>query len=189
MALPSGGGRPTPAAVARALLQHIESYYDKHAEDEVDPAVKLPPNRLLLGGAPREVAWDYDDGQLSVAYEQQTLGLNANRPAAPMRAPRGGPRQPGGLVRLVTLEVQLVRPAPAMDFYGRIPDRPEKDAHGYLLGVDLHHLSAAVFDAASSGALAREGVGEVDVTLGLCQTLGPQGQLAAVAQLLTVPLL
>jgi len=189
VALPRGSGPPSPAAVARALLEHIEGWYATHAEDAVDPAVPLPERRYVAGGAPREVAWDEDAGQLTVAIERVSFGA---RPTGPVGGTQAGRRDPGrraGLTRLVSLEVQIVRPAPALDFYGRAPERDELDAHGYLLGVDAKHLAGAVVDAASGTALLREIVPQAEVVLGDLLTLGPSGKVAGLAQVVTVPLL
>jgi hypothetical protein len=190
VSLPRGSGAPTPAAVARALLDSIEAWYAEHAADEVDPAVEPPPHRFIAGGAPREAAWDYDDGQLTVAYDSLITTLNPTAAVTAQRLPRTNPGNAGKLVRSVVLEVQMVRPAPALDFYGRFPGRDEKDAHGYLLGVDAHHVAKACAEAARSGALVRDGVVVESLMLvGNMQTLGPMGKLAGIAQQITVPLL
>ena len=82
-----------------------------------------------------------------------------------------------------------MRPAPALSYRRRVPSAQELDLHGYAAGVDLHHLSHAAVEAAQGRHLQRENVGEAEVVIGDCLTLGPSGQVAAVALALTVPLL
>jgi hypothetical protein len=86
-------------------------------------------------------------------------------------------------------EVQIVRPAPGLDFAGAIPDGTAIDAHGYLTMADMGHLLTCLADGIRGGAFLREHVGQGNVILGDGEALGPSGGLAATACGLTVPLL
>lgn len=189
MPLPIGQGPPTPAAVARALLDRVVAYYAEHADDEVDPPAPLPERRLLAAGEPRVIAWDDPLGQVHVAVERTVLGARPTQPAPQTRTRKASPANAGRLVRSCAYEVQIVRPAPALGWRGKIPGLAEVDAHGYATDLDLAHLYRAAADAANGGHLERENVGEAEVVLGDCLTLGPSGGLAAVALGITVPLL
>lgn len=190
MALPVGRGAPTPAAVARALLDRVVAYYDAHADPEdPDAPVPLPERRFIAGGATREVAWDLDLGQVHVAYERTIRALD---PTAPTPAARTGHRPPanrGNLVRSVVLEVQIVRPAPGLGQLRTLPSRDELDRHGYALGLDLDHIVRAATEAATGLHLTRENVREARVDLADAVTLGPSGKVAGVALGVVVPLL
>lgn len=187
--LPAGQGPPTPAAVARALLDRVVAYYEAHKDDEVDPPAPLPEARFIAAGEPRVIAWDHDLGQVHVSYERTILGMRPAQPAPTTTTRKASPGNAARLVRSVALEVQIVRPAPALDWRGRIPGLDAIDAHGYACGLDLAHLYRAAAEAAQEGHLQRENVGQAEVVLGDCLSLGPSGQLAAVALGITVPLL
>jgi hypothetical protein len=190
VALPVGQGPPTPATVARALLDRVVAYYAEHADPEdADAPVPLPERRFVAGGEPRVVAWDLDLGQVHVAYERTFRALDPATPPANARVPRSRGTNRGNLVRSLTLEVQVVRPAPGLGQLRTLPTRDELDRHGHAIGLDLAHLARAVTEAAVGGHLTRETVGEAHVDLGDCLSLGPSGKVAAVAQAVTVPLL
>ena len=190
MALPVGEGPPTPAAVAQALLDRVVAYYAKHADSEnLDAPVPLPERRFVAGGEPRVVAWDLDLGQVHVAYERTFRALDPAVPTPPVRTGHRSPANRGNLVRTVTLEVQVVRPAPGLGQLRTLPTQDELHRHGYAIGLDLHHLERAVRAAATEGHLTRENVREARVDLGDTLSLGPSGKVAAVAQSVTVPLL
>ena len=55
--------------------------------------------------------------------------------------------------------------------------------------TDLGHLLTCLADGIRKGIFLREHVGQGDIILGDGESLGPMGQLAAVASGLTVPLL
>jgi hypothetical protein len=190
VALPRGSGPPTPAAVARALLDRVVAYYAEHADpDDLDAPVPLPERRFVAGGEPRVVAWDTDLGQLHVAYERTFRALDPAVPPGPARVPRANPANATKLVRSATLEVQIVRPAPGLGQLRTLPTQDELDRHGHAIGLDLAHLVRAVTDAATGGHLTRDNVGEARVDLGDCLALGPSGKVAGVALGVTVPLL
>lgn len=189
MALPVGQGQPTPAAVALALLDRVVAYYTEHAEDEVDPPVALPERRFVAAGDPRVVAWDVDAGQVHVSYATVTTARNPAAPPAPSRLPRKDPANAGLLVRSVTLEVQVVRPAPGLGQLRTLPSEDQLHRHGVAIGLDLHHLNRAIVEAARDDHLTRENVREAQIIVGDTTTLGPSGKLAAAAQTITVPLL
>jgi hypothetical protein len=189
MPLPVGQGPPTPAAVARALLDRVVAYYAAHEADEVDPPAPLPAAQFLAAGEPRVIAWDRELGQVHVSYERAVLGMRPTQPAPATRTGHANPANRGKLVRSVALEVQIVRPAPALGYRRRVPSATEVDLHGYAVGVDLYHLSRAAVEAAQGRHLQRENVGEAEVVIGDCLTLGPSGKVAAVALGITVPLL
>jgi hypothetical protein len=189
MPLPVGQGPPTPAAVARALLDRVVAYYEAHADDEVDPPAPLPERRLISAGEPRLIAWDGDLGQVHVSYERTVLGMRPTQPAPSSRTGHRDPANAGRLVRSCAMEVQIVRPAPALGWRGRIPGLDAIDAHGYACGIDLAHLSHAAVEAAKGRHLQRDNVREAEVIIGDCLSLGPSGALAAVALGITVPLL
>lgn len=191
VALPAGSGPPSPAAVARALLDRVIAYYAAHVDPD-DPAapVELPARRYVAGGEPRGVAWDLNAGQVHVAIERTVGGhdpLSGIPPAG--RLPRANPANRANLARMVSLEVQIVRPAPALGQLRTFPSTDQLDRHGQALGLDMHHLTRAVLGAARDGYLTRENVREAQILLGDCQTLGPAGKVAAVAQAITIPLL
>jgi hypothetical protein len=184
-------GQPTPAAVARALLDRVVAYYAEHADPEdTEAPVELPARRFVAGGEPRTIAWDLEAGQVHVAFER-TLGghdpLSGIPPAA--RLPRASPANRANLARMVSLEVQIVRPAPALGQLRTLPTTDQLDRHGYAIGLDLAHLNRACIEAARDGYLTRRNVREANVLVGDATTLGPAGKVAAVAQQITVPLL
>jgi hypothetical protein len=190
VALPRGSGPPTPAAVARALLAAVVAYYAEHADPaDLDAPAPLPERRLVLGGEPRVVAWDTDNGQVHVAYERTFRGLDPATPPPNLRAPRRDPANRGANVRSLTLEVQVVRPAPGLGQLRTLPTEEELSRHGIAVGLDLYHLPRAVSAAAMNGDLTREQVAEARVDLGDAVTLGPSGKVAGVALAVTVPLL
>jgi hypothetical protein len=190
VALPIGQGPPTPAAVARALLDRVVAYYAEHADpDNLDAPVPLPERRFVAGGEPRVVAWDVDAGQVHVAYERTFRALDPATPPAPARLPRANPANAGKLVRSVTLEVQVVRPAPGLGQLRALPSQDQLDRHGHAIGLDLHHLVRAATEAATGGYLTRANVGEARIDLADALTLGPSGNVAAVALGVVVPLM
>jgi len=184
--LPRNGGPPTPAAVARALLDAVVAYYEAHVDDEHDPPAPLPAARFVAGGEPRVVAWDRDLGQVTVAYERTITGHRPTEPGPAPSRPRGQQRA-ASAARSVALEVQIVRPAPGLGYRRRVPTVDEQSIHGYAVGLDLHHLYRAALTAANDGKLTTDPGREV--VLGDCLTLGPSGKVAAVALGVTVPLL
>jgi hypothetical protein len=190
VALPHGSGPPTPAAVARALLDSVVAYYAEHADPQnVDAPVPLPDRRLVLGGEPRVVAWDIELGQVHVSYERTFRALDPATPPGNIRAPRRDPANRGTNVRSLTMEVQIVRPAPGLGQLRTLPSEDELYRHGIAVGLDLHHLPAAATAAVMGGALTREDVREARVDLGDAVTLGPSGKVAGVGLAVTVPLL
>jgi hypothetical protein len=191
VALPVGEGPPTPAAVARALLDRVVAYYAEH-EDPDDPnaPVALPERRYVAGGEPRAVAWDLDAGQVHVAYQRVMTGhdpISGIPPSA--RLPRASPANRANLTRMAEFEVQIVRPAPALGQLRTLPTTDQLDRHGHAIGLDLFHLHRAVLEALRDGHLTRENVREANVLIGDGVTLGPSGRVAAVAQAVTIPLL
>lgn len=190
MALPVGHGPPTPAAVARALLDRVAAYYAEHADpDDLDAPVPLPARRFVAGGEPRVIAWDVDAGQVHVAYERTIRALDPAAPSPPVRVPRTNGVNRGQKIRSVILEVQVVRPAPGLGQLRTLPSRDDLDRHGYAIGLDLDHLTRAVAEAATGGYLTRENVGEARVDLADAVTLGPSGNVAGVAVGVVVPLM
>lgn len=191
MALPRDGDSARPAAVARALLAAVVAYYAEHEDpNDLDAPVPLPARRFVAGGEPRVVSWDTDAGQVHVAYERTVGGRNPAAAQEPARLPRSaGSQRPGVLARSVALEVQVVRPAPGLGQLRTLPTEQQLDAHGIAIGNDLYHLERAAREAAQSGALHREQVKESTVIIGDCLSLGPSGNVAAVALGITVPLL
>jgi hypothetical protein len=190
VALPVGQGPPSPAVVARALLDRVVSYYAQHADpDNPDAPVELPARRFVAGGEPRVIAWDLTAGQVHVAYATVTTGHDPTAPALPARQPRPSPSNAARFVRSCAFEVQIVRPAPALGQLRTLPTTDQLDRHGHALGLDLHHLNRALTDAARDDHLTRENVKQALIVVGDSVTLGPSGQVAAVAQTITVPLL
>jgi hypothetical protein len=95
-----------------------------------------PPRRpYLAGGDPRTVAWDHDDGQAHRRPRPARHGPGPHRRRVTARSPRT-PAATARLVRHAVYEVQIVRPAPGLDFAGSIPGGTAIDAHGYLLMSD-----------------------------------------------------
>jgi hypothetical protein len=189
--LPAGPVPPTPAAVARALLDRVVAYYAAHLDPEdPDAPVALPARRFVAGGEPRAVAWDLDDGQVHVAYERTFGGHDPVAGIPPSaRLPRPSPANRANLVRLLSLEVQIVRPAPGLGQLRTLPTEDQLDRHGHAIGLDFAHLNRAVVDAARAGYLTRTNVREAAVQVGDAVSLGPSGKVCAVAQSITVPLL
>ncbi len=186
----SGASPPTPAAVARALLDRVVAYYAEHADpDDPDAPVPLPERRFVAGGEPRVIGWDTEVGQVHVAYERTIRAADPTSPPGADRLPRSGRTNRLTRARSVVLEVQIVRPAPGLGQLRSLPSEDELDRHGYALGLDLHHLQLAVQEAAEGRHLVRENVQEARIDLADCLSLGPSGKVAAVAQGLVVPLL
>lgn len=173
------GERPaSPAAVAQALLDGVVAWFSEHAPDP-----PLPARRYVAGGDPRAVAWDTTDGQVTVTLGRILLGLDAARPAAPVRVPRTPPANHGTRQRTASFEVQIVRCAPGL----ASPD--QLHTHGLQVAADAGHLVTAVLDVANSGALTRRPVAEAGITVDDLVTLGPDGGTSATAVGLLVPLL
>lgn len=189
--LPRASEPASPAAVGRQLLTWVEAWWEQHTDpDNPDAPQPLPAKRYLAGGDPRTVAWDNDDGQVTVALERIVTGTtDPTASAVPARSPRTPPANQGRLVQHATFEVQIVRPSPGLSFSGNVPGGTAIDAHGYLLMGDAGHLLTCLRDSAREGSLLREHVGQGSVVLGDAESLGPMGALAAVACGLTVPLL
>lgn len=176
-----------PAAVARAILGTITAWWAAHAADP-NPPEALPARQFVAPGAPREVAWD-PQGQLHVALDHILAGLNPMQPPQPAQLPRSGQAgSPGALNRSALFEVQIVRCQPSLTAAGRIPTRDTLDAQGATLVADAGHLSRAAIAGAKAGDWLREGV-HGQITVGDVTTVGPQGELAAIALALTIPLL
>jgi hypothetical protein len=189
--LPRGAGPAPVAAVAGRLLDYVVAWYaEREDPDDPDAPTPLPARRYLAGGAPREVPWDCQDGQVTVTLERVITALHPDSPAIPARSPRANPANLGRVNRSASLEVQIVRcaPAPPDDPLG-LPSVEELHAHALLLDADGGHLLSAVVDAVRSGALLREHVGQGQTGIGDVFSLGPMGGAAAVALLVTVPLL
>lgn len=187
--LPRGTGPAPVAGVAGRLLDWVVSWYAAHADDEDGPA-PLPARRFLAGGAPREVSWDTQDGQVHVALERLLTALDPAAAAVAARSPRRDPANVGRLSRTAALEVQIVRCAPVLlDNPLALPPVEELHGHGLTLAADAGHLLSAVNDAVREGALLREHVGQASIQVGDVFTLGPMGGAGAVALLVTVPLL
>lgn len=188
--MPRGDGPASPARVGRVLLTWVETWWAER-QDALDPDAPqpLPANRYMAGGDPRTIAWDHDDGQVTVCLDRGIMGISPVGTQVTARSPRAAPGNVGLLARHAVYEVQIVRPAPSLGYSGTIPDGTAIDAHGYQIMSDMGHLLTCLANGISSGAFLREHVGEGEMVLGDAETLGPQGQLAAVACGLTVPLL
>lgn len=184
MSLPRGTGPAPPAVVARVLLDWIVAWYGDRADDSDPEAPEpLPARRYVAGGAPREVAWDSTDGQVTVAVERLLLGLDTATPPGPVRSPRRDPSNVGRVQRSVRLEAQVVRCAPALASVEVL------HGHGLSVARDSGHLVSAVTDAAKEGVLIREHVAQANIVIDDLVTLGPSGGAAGVAVAVTVPLL
>lgn len=188
--LPRADGPASPARVGRVLLSWVLAWWGERADPE-DPAAPqpLPEARFIAGGNPRTVAWDNDQGQVTVALDRLVMGINPINTQQTARSPRANPANVASLARHAVYEVQIVRPAPALSYSSSIPDGTAIDAHGFELMGDLGHLLTCLADGIRAGAFLREHVGQGEIILGDGESLGPSGQLAAVASGLTVPLL
>jgi hypothetical protein len=176
--------------VGRALLTWVETWWEERADpDDPDAPQPLPGARYLAGGDPRTVAWDHDEGQVTVALDRVVMGLDPTTPAVPGRSPRRDPGNAPLLVRHAVYEVQIVRPAPSLSYAGAIPGGTAIDAHGYELMSDQGHLLTCLADGLRTGAFLREHVGQGPVILGDGESLGPSGALSAIACGVTIPLL
>lgn len=188
--LPRGPGPASPAAVGRAVLSWVETWWEERQDsDNPDDPQPLPAARYIAGGDPRTVAWDHDDGQVTVALDRAIMGIDPVSTAVTARSPRKDPGNVGRITRHAVYEVQIVRPAPALAYAGSIPGGTGIDAHGYELMGDLGHLLTCLADGLRAGAFLREHVGQGNAILGDGESLGPSGSLAAVACGLTIPLL
>ena len=182
-----GRAPASPAEVARAVLDSIQAWWQQHADDEDAPA-PLPDRRFIAPGAPREVAWD-PNGQVHVALDHILAGLNPTQPPQPAVLPRSSrASNPAALNRSALLEIQIVRCQPSLTGAGRIPSRDTLDEQGWTLIGDAGHLSRCALAAAKAGDWLREGA-HGQITIGDVQTVGPQGELAAIALQVTIPLL
>jgi hypothetical protein len=188
--LPRGNGAAPVAAVARLLLDWVVAWYAEHA-DPADPAapIPLPARRFVAAGAPREVPWDTNAGQVTVAMERLIAALNPAAATAPARSPQRDPGNTGRIQRSASLEVQIVRCVPMPPDPLSVPSPDALDELGVTLTADAGHLMSALIDAVRRGALLREHVGQGQIAIGDVLTLGPLGGTAAVAGMLTVPLL
>lgn len=185
---------PSIAGTARRLLELVEGFYERHAGDEAEEpipgALPLPEVRGLRGGAPREVAWDHDDGQVTIALERVLWGPDPGRAPGSAQTGRQGI---GGAVHLrqAVLEVQVVRAAPGLDPDSQeAPDPDVLDEHGDALLVDAAMLSAAITEATVTKALELEGSAPAGwprrIIVGDAVSLGPMGYLSAVAITITI---
>lgn len=188
--IPRAAGPASPAQVARVLLTWVEAWWEER-QNTADTAAPqpLPGSRYLAGGDPRTVAWDHSDGQVTVAVDRIVMGLDPIATAVTARSPRQDPGNVGRITRHAVYEVQIVRPAPSLTYAGGIPGGTAIDAHAYLLMGDLGHLLTCLADGIRAGAFLREHVGQGNVILGDGESLGPSGDLSAVACGLTLPLL
>lgn len=188
--LAKGTGPASPARVGRAMLTWVETWWAERT-DPTDPDAPqpLPDERFVAGGDPRLIAWDNDNGQVTVGLQRLIMGIDPISTAVTARSPRADPGNIGRITRHAVYEVQIVRPAPGLSYASSVPDGSAIDAHGYELMSDSGHLLTCLADGIRSGAFLREHVGQGNVVLGDGQTLGPQGGLAAIACALTVPLL
>lgn len=175
-----GTGPASPSAVAQALLDGVVAWFAEHTPEGYP---ELPARRYVAGGDPRTVAWDDAAGQVTVALGRLLLGLDGTRAAEVVRVPRRSPANAGRYQRTASLEVQIVRCAPALASADVLHD------HGLLVIEDAGYLIRAVLDVANSGALTRRPVAEAGVTVEDLVTLGPSGGAAGVAVGLLVPLL
>jgi hypothetical protein len=107
----------------------------------------------------------------------------------PARSPRADPANTGRIQRSVSLEVQIVRCVPLPPDPLAVPTPEALGELGATLTADAGHLMSALIDAVRRGTLLREHVAQGNVAIGDVITLGPLGGTAAVAGLLTVPLL
>lgn len=177
-----GEGPASPEAVAQALLDGVLAYFAD--PEKVGPDYpELPLRRYVAGGDPRTVAWDDTAGQVTVCLGRILLGLDAQAAPRPQRVPRASPANAAAVQRTASLEVQIVRAAPAL------APAEELHAHGIQLTRDAGHLLRAVLSVTASGALSRRPVGEQRITVDDLVTLGPMGGAAGIAVGVTVPLL
>jgi hypothetical protein len=188
--LPRGTGAAPVAAVARQLLDWVVGWYAERI-DPNDPAapVELPARRFVAAGAPREVPWDTNAGQVTVAMDRLIAALDPTAAIPPARSPRRDPANTGRVQRSASLEVQIVRCVPLPPDPLSVPPPEALDSLGATLTADAGHLMSALVDAVRGGILLREHVGQANVAVGDVVTLGPLGGTAAVAGMLTVPLL
>lgn len=179
--------------LAARLLECIEDAYATEVErGDASRVTALPARRYVAGGGPRDLAWDCDEGQVTVALDRLIRGTN------PQAAPRVA-RSPGhaashaALITGAVFEVQIVRPAPGLsESTGAIPSRDRIGLHGREFLRDAGFLAGLLSSAVPGGALAEvttpEGVTPlpVPVQIGDMVSLGPQGYLAATATGVTV---
>jgi hypothetical protein len=176
--------------VGRALLTWVQWWWTEYADPADTTAPQpLPQAQYVAGGDPRTVAWDHDDGQVTVALDRVVMGLDPIASQVKARSPRRDPANVGLITRHAVFEVQIVRPAPALAYAGSIPGGSAIDAHGFELMGDLGHIVTCLADGIRGGKFLREHVGQGELILGDGESLGPSGALAGVACGLTVPLL
>lgn len=183
--LPRGPGAAPVEDVAQRLLDWIVAWYEANPA----PVQPLPERRFVAAGAPREVPWDLQAGQVTVALDRLLTALDPAAPAVAARSPRRDPGNLGRIQRSAALEVQIVRCVPVPEDLFVPPPVEELAAQGRILTADAGHLLSAAVDAVRAGTLLREHVGQGGVQLGDVFPLGPMGGAAAVSLLVTVPLL
>lgn len=183
-----GGAPPNPGAIARALLASVKQWYTAHADDAGNPAQALPARQFVAPGAPRSVPWEDSAGQVTVALDRLLYGLDHTAPPRAALSPRQEPANVGRLNRLARFEVQIVRCQPSLTYSGRVQTADVIDAQGFQLMSDAGHLSRAINAAVTSGDLLRLPA-RATVVVGDVETLGPDGDLAAIAIPVTVPIL
>lgn len=178
--------------IADRILRFVEDAYTTEV-DRGDGArvAALPGRRYVAGGGPRDIAWDCDAGQVTVALDRLIYGTN---PQAPPQMTRSPGRAPGhaALIRGAIYELQVVRAAPGLsETTGNIPSTQRVGLHGREFLRDAGFLSGALNRAVIAGALRGPEVDgvtppPVTVQIGDMVGLGPQGYLAATATSITV---
>lgn len=172
------------AGTARALLGAVEAWY----ADETHGAAPLPARRYVAAGEPRTVAWDCDEGQVTVALAAVPLNVRPDM-TAPLATQAPGRNRSTQLIRTAQYELQIVRPAPTSTLGGQAPARDVLDAAGLALMDDVAQLLACLNSAQTGGALVPAGHAPAPVMVPTVEVLGPEGPLAGLAAGVWVTLL
>lgn len=176
------------AGTAQAILAATVAYYAAHENDTDRPARPLPARRYVAAGDPRAVAWDCDEGQVTVAFSSSPLQVRQDL-AGPITQSPGGRNRSVQLMRSGNFELQIVRPSPAMGYDGQAPGADVLSLHGIALLEDVSHIVAMVNAAQRSGDLLPEGHKPAPAQVPIIEVLGPTGNLAGIAATITVELL
>lgn len=172
------------AATAEAILAATVAWY----ADPDHQAQPLPGRRYVAAGDPRAVAWDCDEGQVTVAFASSALQVRQDL-AGPITQSPGGRNRAVQMMRSGSFELQVVRPAPQMGYEGEAPSAEVLSAHGVALLHDVEQIIAMVNDSQHRGTMLPDGHKPAPVQVPLVEVLGPTGNLAGISVTIVIELL
>lgn len=170
-------------ATAEAILAATVAWYadDTHAADP------LPARQYVAAGDPRVVAWDCEDGQVTVALGSSQLQQRQDLTGTPTMSP--GRNRAVQHMRSAAFELQIVRPAPTSGYGGDPPSQEVLNSHGVACLADVEQVLAMVNESLKGGSWLPEGHGPAPVFVPIIEVLGPTGGLAAIAVTIVIELL